>query len=506
MAIRDIQLMAVAGTGVMGAGIAQIAALAGVEVLLFDVREGAAETARQAIVAMLDRLVTKGKLDVDRARLAAQRLRSVTQIMALSDCQLVVEAIVENLEAKRALFAELETVVAESCLLATNTSSLSVTAIAAKCRVPERIGGFHFFNPVPLMKVVEVIDGLQSAAWVGDTLLALGERLGHVAVRAKDTPGFIVNHGGRGFGTEGMRVLSESVVEPEDLDRILCEQAGFAMGPCALFDLTGLDVSHPVSESLYAQYYQEPRYRPTVITKQLYDGGLLGRKTAQGFYRYIAGAAQIPAEAPVPQVESMPPVWLSSARADARVSVVLLLEALGATLESGTQPSDKALILVLPLGDDATSSALNEGLDPQRTLALDTLLPLNRRRVLMTTIVTLPTWRDAAHALFCRDGGAVSVIRDSAGFISPRVLAQVINVACDMAQQRVATPRDIDRAIRLGLGYPQGPLSWGDALGAQAILQILEQLHQFYLDPRYRPSPWLKRRAKLGLSLLSGEA
>ena len=139
-------------------------------------------------------------------------------------------------------------------------------------------------------------------------------------------------------------------------------------------------------------------------------------------------------------------------------------------------------------------------------MALDTLLPLARRRVLMTTVVTLPHWRDCAHALFSSDGMAVSVIRDSAGFVSQRVLAQVINVACDMAQQRVATPTDIDQAIRLGLGYPQGPLSWGDAIGAQTILQILEQLHSFYLDPRYRPSPWLKRRAKLELSLLSCEA
>lgn len=506
MANREIRQMAVVGAGVMGAGIAQIASLAGVEVLLFDVREGVAQSARQSIIATLDRLVGKGKLDAASAHLAAQRLRSVSHISELSDCQLVIEAIVENLEAKRALFAELEEVVTEDCLLATNTSSLSVTAIAAKCRVPARVGGFHFFNPVPLMKVVEVIDGLQSAAWVGETLLALGQRFGHVAVRAKDTPGFIVNHGGRGYGTEGMRILSESVLEPADLDRILCEHAGFRMGPCALFDLTGLDVSHPVTESLYAQYYQEPRYRPTVITKQLYDAGLLGRKTAQGFYGYVDGVAQIPDEAPAPQVECMPPVWISHARADARDAVVQLLTVLGATLEHGAQPSADALIVVLPLGDDATSSALNEGLDPQRSVALDTLLPLARRRVLMTTVVTLPHWRDCAHALFSRDGMAVSVIRDSAGFVSQRVLAQVINVACDMAQQRVATPTDIDQAIRLGLGYPQGPLSWGDAIGAQTILQILEQLHSFYLDPRYRPSPWLKRRAKLELSLLSREA
>lgn len=505
MAAREINRMAVVGAGVMGAGIAQIAAQAGVQVLLFDQREGAADNARESIVATFTKLLAKGRISEEAAQAAGALLKPVTDLTELRDCQLVVEAIVENLEAKRALFAELEAVVADDCLLASNTSSLSVTAIAAQCRLPGRVGGFHFFNPVPLMKIVEVVDGLQSEPWVGATLLALGERFGHVAVRAKDTPGFIVNHGSRGFGTEAMRVLTESVVDEAGLDRILRDQAGFRMGPCELFDLTGLDVSHPVTESIYAQYYQEPRYRPTVITRQRLDAGLLGRKTGQGFYRYVDGVAQVPQELPAPQVE-LPPVWISPARPHARERVLQLLGTLGASVEMGSQPSDGALCLVLPLGDDATTSAIKEGLDPQRTVALDTLLPLDRRRVLMTTIATQAHWRDAAHCLFAGDGMAVSVIRDSAGFVSQRVLAQVVNIACDMAQQQVASPEDIDRAIRLGLGYPNGPLSWGDALGADNILYVLNQLHAFYRDPRYRPSPWLMRRAWLGLSLLTCES
>ncbi len=503
MNVREIRSMAVVGAGVMGAGIAQIAAVAGLTVYLFDAREGAAESARQGLVATFDKLVAKGKLDSAMAQAAAARLRPVNTIAELADCQLVVEAIVERLDAKRALFAELESVVADDCILATNTSSLSVTAIAAGCRLPGRVGGFHFFNPVPLMKIVEVIDGLQGDAWVGETLLALGERFGHVAVRAKDTPGFIVNHGGRGYGTEAMRILGESITDEAGLDRILREHAGFRMGPCELFDLTGLDVSHPVTESIYAQYYQEPRYRPSVITRQRLDAGLLGRKSGQGFYRYADGVQQIPEEAAVPVVAGLPPVWVSHVRPAYRANVVALLENLGATVEPGLRPSDEALCVVLPLGGDATSSAKAEGLDPLRTLALDILLPLDRRRVLMTTPVTGPGWRDAARALFAADGVPVSLIHDSAGFVSQRVLAQIINIACDMAQQRVATPGDIDRAIRLGLGYPQGPLSWGDALGAETVLQVLDNLHSFYRDPRYRPSPWLIRRAMLGLSLLT---
>ena len=501
---RDINCMAVVGAGVMGAGIAQIAALAGVTVYLFDRREGAAQAARQNIQRTLETLAGKGKLNADQVLAAAQRLLPVDDLSELADCQLVVEAIIEDLAAKRALFAELETIVSDGCLLASNTSSLSVTAIAAQCRLPARVGGFHFFNPVPLMKIVEVIEGLQSAPWVGQTLLALGARFGHLAVRAQDTPGFIVNHGGRGYGTEAMRVLSESVTQPVELDRILREQAGFRMGPCELFDLTGLDVSHPVTESIYQQYFQEPRYRPTLITRQRLEAGLLGRKTGEGFYRYIDGQQQVPAEqppAPVPDI----PVWVSNVRPAARARVVSLLATLGVKVEPGMRPSPEALCIVLPLGVDASLSAQAEQLDPRRTLALDTWLPLERRRVLMTTVATTAQWREAARALLAADGVAVSVIRDSAGFVSQRVLAQIINIACDMAQQRVASPADIDNAIRLGLGYPQGPLSWGDELGAETVLEVLDQLYSYYRDPRYRPSPWLMRRAGLRLSLLTAD-
>ena len=502
---REITRMAVVGAGVMGAGIAQLAAQAGVTVQLFDSRDGAAQAARQAILATLASLAAKGRLSAQQVEEAGRHLKVAATLTELADAELVVEAIVEQLEAKRALFADLEAVVADDCLLATNTSSLSVTEIAAKCRVPGRVGGMHFFNPVPLMKIVEVIDGLQSEAWVGQTLLALGRRLGHSAVHAQDTPGFIVNHGGRGYGTEAMRVLVESVTDPLTLDRILREQAGFRMGPCELFDLTGLDVSHPVTESIYQQYYQEPRYRPTLITRQRLTAGLLGRKTGQGFYRYLEGVQQVPAEPPAPCV-ALPPVWVSAARPEAREAVLALLERLGATVEQGARPSAEALCLVLPLGQDATCAALAEGLDPVRCVALDTLLPLGRRRVLMTTPVTAAGWRDAAHALLASDGTPVSVIRDSAGFVAQRVLAQVINIACDMAQQGVASATDIDNAIRLGLGYPMGPLTWGDALGAGQVLQILDQLHGYYRDPRYRPSPWLMRRAHLGLSLLAPDS
>ena len=238
--------LAVIGAGVMGRGIAQIAAQAGIRVLLQDSRPGAATEAKDSISQQFARLTEKGRLAASDAERASRKLAVAETLNSLSSCHIVIEAIVENLEAKRELFGALEAIVAEDCLIASNTSSLSITAIATACKRPERIGGFHFFNPVPLMKVVEVVDGLLTAPWVGEALTALALRCGHKPVRAKDTPGFIVNHAGRGYGTEALRILGEGVAEFHAVDRILRDCAGFRLGPFELLDLTGLDVSHPV--------------------------------------------------------------------------------------------------------------------------------------------------------------------------------------------------------------------------------------------------------------------
>lgn len=505
-ATRNDLTLGIVGTGLMGQGIAQIAALGGVNVVLHDARPAAAAEARHAISQMLGKLSEKGKISLARADAAAACITIADSIDQLASCHIVVEAIVENLDAKRALFQQLENIVSDNCLLASNTSSLSVTAIAAACRLPGRIGGFHFFSPVPLMKIVEVIDGLLTEAWVGAALTTLAQRMGHTAVRAKDTPGFIVNHAGRGYGTEALRIVDEGIAEFAQVDRLLREAAGFRMGPFELLDLTGLDVSHPVMESIYNQYYQEPRFRPSPITRQRLAAGLLGRKTGRGFYTYNDGRAKT---LPVPAVPALAagakaPVWVSRKNLHAHASVTTLLETLGAVIDRGDRPAADSLCLVLPLGYDATSSALAEQLDPVRTLALDPLY-LTGHRTLMLTPVTAPVMRDAAWALFASDNSPVSVIHDSPGFVIQRVIAMIVNIGCDIAQQRIASPADIDRAVTLGLGYPLGPLAMGDKLGAAAVLAILEALHDFYRDPRYRPSPWLSRRARLGISLLTPE-
>jgi 3-hydroxybutyryl-CoA dehydrogenase len=496
--------LGVVGTGAMGRGIAQVAAAAGVTVRMLDSRAGAAEQARGEVVRTFDMLAGKGRMTADKARDAADRLQVIDDEVGLAGCHIVIEAIVEDLAAKQALFAKLEPIVGDDCLIASNTSSLSVTAIAAGCKKPGRVGGFHFFNPVPLMKVVEVIDGLLTEPWVGEALTKLARRVGHQPVRAADTPGFIVNHAGRGFGTEALRILQEGVASFDEVDRILRDAAGFRMGPFELMDLTGVDVSHPVMESIYDQFYQEPRFRPSYLLRQRYVAGLLGRKVGRGFYQYRDGKLVPPGERPTAQGKRVP-VSIVAAEVAWRAELRKLVESAGWQLDTNDKPAANALCLVAPLGEDATTAALNAGLDARRTVAVDMLFGLARRRSVMTTPLTEPEYLASAQALLGADGTPVSCLRDSPGFVAQRVVAMIINIGCDIAQQRIATPEDIDHAVQLGLGYPRGPLAMGDALGPMRVLAILDALSAYTRDPRYRPSPWLIRRARLGVSLLTRE-
>jgi 3-hydroxybutyryl-CoA dehydrogenase len=497
----------IVGTGAMGRGIAQLAAQAGSRVKLFDTQTDAAARAQEALAVQWDKLVGKGRLEDARAADYKSRLLPVDTLQALEDCDLVVEAVVERLDVKKSLFLSLENVVSPQAVLATNTSSLSVTAIAAGMSHPGRFAGYHFFNPVPLMKVVEVIAGLKTDAATCAALAAYARQMGHTPVQAQDTPGFIVNHAGRGYGTEALRVVGEGIADFATIDRILRDQVGFKLGPFELMDLTALDVSHPVMESVYQQYYDEPRYRPSVITAQRLAGGLLGRKTGEGFYRYVDGAAQVASEPPVPAVTDMPPVWVSP-RAARRSELLQLLKNLGASIETGASPSMNALVLVAPLGFDITTVAVVERLDPARTIGIDMLIDdaATKRRVLATNPATRSDMRDAAHALFARDGKAVSVIRDSGGFVTQRVVATIVNIASDICQQGICTPGDLETAVTLGLGYPLGPLAMGDRYGPTNILEVLFNMQTVYGDPRYRPSPWLRRRGAIGLSLTHQES
>lgn len=498
---RSDLVVGIAGSGTMGRGIAQVLAQCGVRTLVFDSLPGAAHKARDVIAQTLGKLVEKGRLQSKDMAAALGRIEMVDTLAQFAPCHVVVEAIVERLDAKQELFHALEGIVAEGSILVSNTSSLSVTAMAAACRKPGRVAGYHFFNPVPLMKIVEVVDGVLTEPWVGEALVALARRFGHTPVRCNDTPGFIVNHAGRAYVPESLRVLSEGVADFATIDRILVDAAGFRLGPFGLMDLIGLDVTHAVMKSMYQQYYEEPKYKPSYLNEPRVAAGLFGRKTGRGWYVYgkDGSAERIPETAAPSDKASI--AWVAPDASE----LGELLARLGARVETGAKPSPDAVCFVAPLGQDATSTSLALGLDPTRTVAVDPLFGYGKRRSLMPTPVTSPAVRAAAHGLLASDGVPVSVIRDSAGFVAQRVVAHIVNVGCDIVQQRIATPEDLDRAVMLGLNYPKGPLAMGDALGAAKILAALEAMHDFYKEPRYRPSPWLTRRARLGVSLLTPE-
>jgi 3-hydroxybutyryl-CoA dehydrogenase len=497
-------LIGISGAGAMGRGIAQVAAAGGVAVRLYDLNQAQAKDAYGFIEKMLGRAAEKGQMTADAVKAAMGRIALVDDVKAFAPCEIVIEAATENLEIKKKIFAQLEAVVAEDAIIATNTSSLSVTTIASACKRPQRVAGFHFFNPVPLMRLVEVIEGILTEPWVGDALMTLGKRMTREPVRLKDAPGFLVNQVGRGYNIECQHIQHEGVADYVDLDRILREGAGFRMGPFELLDLTALDVTHPATELIYHQFYQEPRYRPSSVMRARLEAGLLGRKVGRGYYAYPDGKQVVPEEAPPPAYDGRP-VWISPVEKDGFRALSEIVGKIGAPLDRGDKPGRDSLILVTPIGEDITTTALAQGLDPARTLGVDTLVGLKTRRTVMTNPATKAAFRAAAHGLMTQDGVKATVIRDCPGFVGQRVISMICNIGCQIAQFGTAAPEDIDKAVVLGLNYPNGPLTFGEVLGPRNILRILDALICFYGDPRYRASPWLRRRAALGLSLFAKE-
>lgn len=498
----------IVGAGAMGRGIAQWAATAGHTVELCDARGEAVTAAVDFVRSMLERAVRKGRLSAGESAAALGRLVPLDDPWAAGpDVELVVEAVREDLGTKTEVFGRLEQVLPASAVFATNTSSLSVTRIAATLKDPTRLAGLHFFNPVPLMRIVEVVPGAATRAEIPPALTAFVEGCGHRAVTVADTPGFLVNHAGRGLVTEALALLEESVARPADIDRIARDVLGLRMGPFELMDLTGLDVTAAVIDSIWQGFRYEDRLRPSYLTPNRVAAGLHGRKTGRGWFAHGPDA---PAPAPEPPLtgDADRPVFVhGSGTGDGDAAALREdLTAAGAVVETGTGPTPGAVVLVPVWGTSVASAVAGHGLPASRSFGVDPLPAAGRRRVLAVTPAADPAAARDARAVLARagDGGdayAVSVVRDTAGSVAQRLLASIVSVASSIAERSLASPADIDLAVTAGLGYPVGPLAWGDRIGAARMLELHRALHRTTGDPRHRPSRWVTERAQLGLAL-----
>ncbi|MGW3211194.1 3-hydroxyacyl-CoA dehydrogenase [Streptomyces parvus] len=500
----------IVGAGAMGRGIAQWAASAGHTVELGDVRPEAVKEALDFVASMLDRAVAKGRTTAADRDAAVARLVPLAEPWAAGpDVELVIEAVREDLETKAEVFGRLEEALPASAVFATNTSSLSVTRIAATLRDPSRLAGLHFFNPVPLMRIVEVVPGAATRPEIPVLLAELVEGCGHRAVTVADTPGFLVNHAGRGLVTEALALLEESVADPAEIDRIARDGLGLRMGPFELMDLTGLDVTAAVIDSIWQGFRHEDRLRPSFLTPNRVVAGLHGRKTGRGWYAHGDGASGPAPESPVTG-DADRPVFLASAgrpeTASYEAELTASLEAAGVRVERGAGPSAEAVVLVPVWGTPVSAAVAEGGLPRERTFGVEVLPPAGRRRVLAVTAAGDPAAARDARAVLARAAGGeepygVSVVRDTAGSVAQRLLSSVVAVGCSIAERSLAAPADIDLAVTTGLGYPAGPLAWGERIGAVRMLALQRALHTSTGDPRHRPTRWVTERAALGLAL-----
>ena len=475
--------------------------------LLFDARPGAVDAACTSIATTFDTLAAKGKLGADAAKAATRRVTPVRAIGELVSAALVVEAIVEDLGVKRNLFTELEIIVGAGAILATNTSSLSVTSLAAGMKHPGRVVGMHFFNPAPVLPLVEVVSGLATRADVAQTIYATAAAWGKEPVHATSTPGFIVNRCARPFYGEAWRLLNERAASPATIDAVMREAGGFRMGPFELMDLIGHDVNLAVTTSVWQAYHYDPRYTPSVAQRELVDAGYHGRKTRRGIYDYAEGAER-PSAATEPSCRAPARVVV---RGDAGLTAGLVerVAKAGAAVErapahpafpGGVLDVDGALA-ALTDGRTATARARAAGVDDFVAFDLAGDYATCTRLALACADSCAETARDRVVGMLQAAGIAASRFDDVGGLAVMRTVAMLANEAADAVSQGVASAGDVDVAMRKGVNYPRGPIAWADAIGVARVREVLANLRDHYGEDRYRVSPLIERRCASGRPL-----
>ncbi|MFC3190469.1 3-hydroxyacyl-CoA dehydrogenase [Pseudocitrobacter faecalis] len=464
---HEIKTVAVIGSGTMGAGIAEVAAAAGHDVLLFDINQDALTRAIDGIRQRLTSRVSRGKLSAESCEKTLKKIYAIADIASLAPANLVIEAASERLDVKKALFSQLAEICPPQTLLTSNTSSISITAIAADVPYPERVAGLHFFNPAPVMKLVEVVSGLATSTEVTETLCNCVAAWGKTPVRCRSTPGFIVNRIARPFYAEAWRALEEQVASPEVIDAALREGGGFPMGPLALTDMIGHDVNFAVTSSVFNAFWQDRRFLPSLLQQELVLGGRFGKKSGQGVYRWPVEAVSDPYLAAVSAVP-------------------------GEITENGDSVTIDDLLLIETQGETALALAARH----QRPVVVFDRI---EKDVVILAAAQTNTQADTDKAVyyFQKQGKKVLQVTDYPGLLVWRTVAMLANEALDAVQKQVASEQDIDTAMRLGVNYPKGPLQWGAELGWTRVLRVLENLQAHYGEERYRPSSLLRQRALL---------
>ena len=502
--VLDNTTVLVVGAGIMGAGIAQVAAQAGHRVLLFDVQTSAADAAKTRLETTFLKLVDKGKFSHDEATAILSRIETIASLDAAAGVGLVVEAIVETMEIKRELFQQLENIVSSDCILATNTSSISVTALANGLRHPERLIGMHFFNPAALMKLVEVVSGLQTTQMVADAIFELSAAWGKVPVRARSTPGFIVNRIARPFYAETLALLQEQAATPATLDACL-RAAGFRMGPCELMDLIGHDTNLSVTGSVYRANFYDRRYAPSLIQQELVDGGLLGRKSGHGFFDYSGdGQIQKP-DYPTQDAPAATDKLVVHGEGAIAEHMVTALGQQGCQFERlidsswiGLQVDEARLCLTDGRCAAELGGAALGGAALGRNIAVFDLPLCFESGTLLAwshAHCTSSQWVDNAPRWLALIGFIPQPVKDVPGLVVARTIATLINEAADAVQQGVCDTTAADTAMKLGVNYPAGPFEWLAAWNAQSVITLLDRLDTHYRGERYRVSPWLRQHA-----------